>query len=408
MGKIKVAVTGAAGQVGSVLVSRMLQVPDIDPVAICRNVISGGVVHSSAPGCDIRIGSITESESPKKMIGDCEVIVNCALAMISGQPRESRFLNKAMIDNFSHIKKLKTLIHLSSLTVYGGSIDSSRSRRNTFENPRPDNDYGKSKLYIERYAKRMCISRQLNHYLLRIGHVIGANMDRSRQLIEYAQDLNFSLPFSGELPSNTIHVEHLAAMIISLISSTVPSGTYNVADKDKTWRSVLDWHTQSLGIPPVKGMTPDRSNHLKALYRKQSILRDIVSWLGSLSILNLIKYPAIFEFAYSLLATTPTPIATHIKTTYKCKYVRRQIEAITYQSNEMIRPYFFSDAMPGTYLDLPLERSPEYPTEEELSKQLRDWFLMFSQPRPFSNPVSENLNNTMLSNTSNVGPMAIR
>jgi len=407
MSRIKVAVTGAAGQVGSVLVSRMLQVPDIDPVAICRNVISGGVVHSSAPGCEIRIGSITKPDSAQQILGDCEVIVNCALAMISGQPRESRFQNKAMIDSFSHIKRLKTLIHLSSLTVYGGFIDSSRSRRNSFENPRPDNDYGKSKLFIERYAKRMCKTRQLNHFLLRIGHVIGANMDRSRQLIEYAQDLNFSLPFSGELPSNTIHVEHLAAMIISLISSTVPSGTYNVADKDKTWRSVLDWHTQTLGIPPVKGMAADKSNHLKVLYRKQSLLRDIVSWLGSLSILKLIKYPAIFEFAYNLLAMTPTPIATRIKTAYKCKYVRRQIAAINYHGDEMIRPYFFSDAMPGRYLELSLGSSPERPAEEELSKQLRDWFLMFSQPKPFSNPVSENLNKTMLSNTSNVSPIAI-
>jgi len=189
MGRLKVAVTGAAGQVGSVLVRRLLQSPTIDPVAICRNVISGGLIHSTAPGCDIRIGSITESASAQKMLGDCEVIINCALAMISGQPRESRLLNKSMIDSYSHIKKLKTLIHLSSLTVYGGSIDSSRSRRNTFEKPRPDNDYGKSKLYIERYAKRMCMSRQLNHYLLRIGHVIGANMDRSRQLIDFAQNI---------------------------------------------------------------------------------------------------------------------------------------------------------------------------------------------------------------------------
>jgi nucleoside-diphosphate-sugar epimerase len=396
MSRIKVGVTGAAGQVGSVLVSRMLQVPDIEPVAICRNFISGGIVHSSAPGCDLRIGSITESDSAKKLLGDCEVIVNCALAMISGQPRESRRLNKAMIDSFSYVKKLKMLIHLSSLAVYGGSIDCSRSLRNTFENPRPDNDYGKSKLFIERHAKRMCISRQLDHFFLRIGHVIGANMDRSRQLIEFAQDLNFSLPFSGELPSNTIHVEHLTAMIISLILSTVPSGTYNVADKDKTWRWVLDWHTQALGIPPVKGMTPDRSDHLKALYRKQSIWRDFASWLGSLSISDLMKYPAIFEFAYSLLANTPTPIATHFKTIYKCKYVRRQIEAITHQSNEMIRPYFFSDAMPGIYLELPSEVSPKYPSEEELSKKLKYWYLLFSQPKPFSNQVPENMTGASL------------
>ena len=112
MGKIKVGVTGAAGQVGSVIVRRMLEFSEIETIAICRNSINAGVVHFSAPGCDIRVGSITEKDSAQKLLGDCDVIVNCALAMISGRPKESRLLNTAMIDNFSRIKKLKSLIHL--------------------------------------------------------------------------------------------------------------------------------------------------------------------------------------------------------------------------------------------------------------------------------------------------------
>jgi hypothetical protein len=224
-------------------------------------------------------------------------------------------------------------------------------------------------------------------------------------LIEFAQDSNFSLPFNGELSSNTIHVERLAAMIICLISGTVPSGTYNVADKDKTWRQVLDWHTQALELPPVKGMAPEKSNQLKELCRKRSIKRDIVSWLGSLSILNLITYPAIFDFVYSLLAVTPTPIAGRIKTAYKRKDVRRQIAVLADHSNQMTSSYLFSDAMPGTYLELPPETPPKYPIEEELSSQLRAWYHMFSQPITLSNPLSRDLYNTRSLNASNASPM---
>ena len=383
MDRIEVAVTGAAGQVGSVLVRRMLEFPHIKTIAVCRNPISAGIVHSVAPSCDIRIGSITEIDSAQKLLGDCDIIVNCALAMISGRPKESRLLNRAMIDNFSHIQKLKSLIHLSSVSVYGGSIDSAKSPRSTFENPYPDNDYGRSKLYIEKHAKRIYRSRDLTLYILRLGHVIGAKMDRSKQIIELAQNPLFMLPFNGEIPSNTIHIERLAAMIISLLASPVPSGTYNVADKEGTWRKVVDWHTKATGLPPVKGMAVDESKRLKDIYRSRSMRRDVISWCCSFPMLSLVTYPAMFDFAFRLLEIMPASFTNRLAVAYKCRSIRGQIAEMTRRGDQakIISPYFFSEAMPGPYLALPSERGTKYPSEEELFFQLKSWYNEYSRAR---------------------------
>ena len=126
---------------------------------------------------------------------------------------------------------------MSSVSVYGGCIDNNNNIQNTFEHPRPNSDYGRSKLFIERYAKKMCLSRGLEYLILRLGHVIGAKMDRSKEILELSVDPTFQLPFNGDLASNTIHVEHLAALLAAILTSNpVKSGCYNVADNQKKWR----------------------------------------------------------------------------------------------------------------------------------------------------------------------------
>ena len=387
MGRIKVAVTGAAGQIGSVLVRRMLESPHLLPSAICRNSISAAIIHFSSPQCNIRIGSITEIDSAKKLLGDAEVIINCALAMISANPRESRLLNEAMTDCFFSIEKLERLIHLSSLSVYGGCIDGTKSE---FEKPLPDSDYGRSKLRTEKHIKKKAISKSVKYYILRLGNVYGAKMDRSRQLIELAQASDFQLPFNGEKPSNSIHVEKLAAAIIALISSNLKSGIYNVADEQQTWREVFDWHTQSIGMSPVRGMSSNDSLQLKNSFQKTSIIRDIASWTASLPILSLVKYPVIFDGLYYLLNYLPFSVRRYLSTKYKCFETRRQISEISKQNNRTVSPVYFSDAMPGKYLVLPLKAGVHYPVTERLSYSLVQWNERYSKSRWLPNSLNAN------------------
>ena len=265
MNKLRVGITGAAGQVGSVIVQTLSANPGIETVAVCRNLLSAGVIHSLAPGCDIRIGSLARPKDAGQLLGDCDTVVNCALAMVSARPRESREQNLAIGRSLLELPKLSVLIHLSSIAVYGGSIDAARYRRrkDAFRFPRPDNDYGRSKLAVERRVARRAGEKNISCYILRLGHVIGAHTDRSRAILMDAANPAFRLPFEGTLPSNTIRVGHLAAMIEALVHGKVPSGVYDVAEPSRTWREVFDWHTRSTGLPDVGGLDDVSSRSLK-------------------------------------------------------------------------------------------------------------------------------------------------
>jgi nucleoside-diphosphate-sugar epimerase len=381
MHKKKVAVTGAAGQVGSVIVRHLAAVPDIEAVAICRNPISAGVVHALNAECDIRTGSITEMDSAQKMLGDCDIVINCALAMVSGRPKLSRELNKNMIDNIVRLDKLKMLVHLSSISVYGGCIDQKKMSSKSFEQPPADNDYGRSKLFIEKYAERMCRSRKLQYYLLRLGHVIGAKMDRSRQICEFASNPHFRLPYDGQLPSNTVHVERLAAMITALVFEPVPVGAYNVADENRTWRQVFDWHTETIGMNAVQGMPPERSECLKSFFTDASLLNDMKKWLGTVPFLSIVRYPVVFEYAYRALANTPQFITNRVAAQYKRLDIARQIRELGKNDDRKLGPVYVSDAMPGPHLAIPPKVMLTVPSQDELDNALRDWHARFALPR---------------------------
>ncbi len=217
-------------------------------------------------------------------------------------------------------------------------------------------------------------------------------MDRSRQLIELAQTSTFRLPFNGELPSNSIHVEKLAAVIIALISAQVKSGIYNVAEEQQTWRQVFDWHTQSIGMLPVRGMSRAHSTQLKNSSRKTSIIRDIIDWISSLPILSLIRYPAIFNGLYHLLNYLPLSLRRHLLATYKRFEARRQISEIRNQNNRAVSPVYFSEAMPGNYLIPLLELEPEvlHPELEKLSNDLVRWNEKYSKPKWLPDSLREN------------------
>jgi nucleoside-diphosphate-sugar epimerase len=345
--------------------------------------MSAGIIHSVAPGCDIRIGSITMKDDSQKLLSDCDRIIHCALAMVSGKPKRSRRLNKAMIDNFSDLEGLRQFIHLSSIAVYPEGINRLKFPKSTFERPRPDNEYGRSKLLIEQYVQRMCKSKRLDYYILRLGHVIGARMDRSREILELAQTPQFRLPFNGDLPSNTVHVEHLASLIIELLSKPLSGGTYNVADENRTWRQVFDWHSKSVTLPPVQGMTKEISIRHQSLCRSKSMLMDIVRWVRALPFFGLINYPAVFENAYKLLTILPESISIKLSTAYKRLDVGRQISAAIDQFDAMplLSPVYFLDAMPGQYLKLPVDTHTNDPALDDLAIQLRRWHRRFAAPR---------------------------
>src|SRR2546428_734510 len=282
----KVGVTGASGQVGSALVHRLYH-EGVNVVAAARNSLGGALIHASTPGCDIRVGSLTREPGRVHLLDDCDVIINCALA--TGDPRQAYSHNRALVDGLLEATSLRWLIHFSTVAVYGELIREHRDGLRAFRHPSPNSEYGRSKLYVEKYAAQRARARGLKCSVLRLGHVYGAGITRSREIIEFARNPHFRLPYGGRFPSNAIHMDRAASAVLALVGTDRSNQVYNLAEERSTWLDVFDWHTRSLGLPPVAAMSDAASDEGRDAYARRSLLRDVSGWLRALPIRQLVR-----------------------------------------------------------------------------------------------------------------------
>jgi nucleoside-diphosphate-sugar epimerase len=364
MKNITVGVMGANGQIASTLLRRLAEADDIKPVAVCRNRVGAAVI--SDVDCDIRIGSVADEDTAKKLLSDCHAVVNCIWPNLSS--KEIGPENEAIIHNLRELKSLTRVIHLSSVAVYGCIHSGS-----TFARPRPDTSYGREKLSLEKYVARVFSGSSQEYFIIRLGHVFGPHQWLSTSVIDLASDGGFSLPFAGDCLSNAIHVEELADALTWLVSGAIPSGTYNLAaTPQQTWRQVFDWHTKICGLPRVTALSNEDSKALRESYIRKSqrsmgikCFIEILGWLRSLPVQQLIGSGEVRNVGSRLLRLMPESIRNRVKSANALRQVHLDIGALQ-KSTITPAPWFYSDAMPGQYVQAPLSSSY---TERSLERE---------------------------------------
>ena len=384
MKNIKVGVLGANGQIASTLLRRLTKDSDVKPVAICRNRVGAAVI--SDVDCDIRIGSVADEDTARKLLNDCHAVVNCIWPNLPS--KEIRPENEAIIHNLRGLKSLTRVIHLSSVAVYGCIHSGS-----TFARPRPDTSYGREKLSLEKYVARVFSGSSVEYFIIRLGHVFGPHQWLSASVIDLAGSGAFSLPFDGDCPSNAIHVDELANALTWLVSGTLPSGTYNLAaTPQQTWRQIFDWHTKICGLPRVTAMSKDDSKALRESYIRTSqrsmgikCMIEILGWLRSLPVQQLIGSGEVRNVGSKLLRLMPESIKNRVKAANALRQVHLDIGAL---QRPIITPdpWFYSDAMPGQYLQALISSSH---TERSLQRetQIRESYRAKSGPQwSFADP----------------------
>jgi nucleoside-diphosphate-sugar epimerase len=380
----KIAVTGATGQVGAALVRR-LHDEGWHVVATARNALGAALVHASVPGCDIRVGSLARSDG-KHLVDDCDIVINCALAGSGGNPRQAYVRNRALVDGLLEAKSLRWLIHFSTVAIFGELIHAHRDEQRAFNHPEPSSEYGRSKLYVERYAARQSNARGIKATLLRLGHVYGAAIGRSREIIELSRDPGFRLPFDGRLPSNGIHVDRLSASIVALLGGDAQRDTYSFAEQDSTWRIVFDWHTTCLGLPAVRGMSEGESEAARAVWARASIPREIAMWVRALPVKRLMRAPAMFDMALRILAHTPDAINTRVSSINRRVGARGDVASMMRGYSKPLPPVYLSAGMPGPFLDLAPIPQAGAGSDSERCRELRDWYHLWGTPRITASP----------------------
>ncbi len=375
----RIAVTGATGQVGAALVKHLHE-QRWPIVAVARNALGAALIDASVPGCEIRIGGTTRSDG-KHILDDCEIILNCALASSGGNPRQAYARNEALIDGLLDARSLRWLVHFSTVAIFGELIRAHRDERQAFEHPHPDSEYGRSKLHVERYTTRRSKGRGVRCTVLRLGHVYGAGIWRSREIIELTRDPGFRLPFDGRYPSNAIHVDRLALSILSLLGAPPERETLSFAEKDNTWRDVFDWHARAAGLSPVRGMSDSDSESARAVWAKASVRRDVMNWVRGLPVKRLVRSPALFDLALRILSKTPDGITRRVTDTNRRVGARGAVMGALGGQRQPILPLYLSAGMPGPFLDLAPIPASGPGSEAVRSRELREWVRGWSSPK---------------------------
>jgi nucleoside-diphosphate-sugar epimerase len=326
--KKRVAILGANGKIGSIIAKKLSEVVGLEVVAVCRSQPSSEL--PALAQCQIRIDSISRTTFDKDVLADCDVVINCIWP--AGSEREIYKQNKSLLSNVSNQLRIQQFINFSSVSVYGSCI---QSGWNTFLNPRPDGLYGRSKIQMENAVETRFKNSTKSFHQIRLGHVYGYGQWLSRYILESAKNGRLVLPKDGALFSNSIHVEDIASAITALIEDQPKSGIYNLtSDPQLTWRSLVDWHTEAVGLSRVQSMGEEASSFMHKHYVQQC---------------RRSSYPISFVLNK----------AKRVINKLSSKIIHYNIKSVKAAVNDekIVGPIFFCDPMPGQYLRLSKNQS---------------------------------------------------
>jgi nucleoside-diphosphate-sugar epimerase len=304
----KVALIGANGQVGAELCLLLAQRPEVDLVAICRNKSGSAFLRWQGIAC--RHGRVANPVDAARMLGDCDVVVNCALA--TGTPAEIRHAEQGIIHNiFAYAKASATVIHFSTQSVYGDPRPNRRIRRR--------NAYARAKLASERHVEAEQRAFRKPAYILRLGHVCGTMQEISHTIRGSIRLSAVVLP-SVDCSSNTVYTAAIAAAILQIMRRDVRPGTYDLMNTPLwTWRQVFEYEASRCQVPfepLIAAQAPQRSWGAAGI--------ALTARLAS----SLATAPPIVELAAKAFAHAPETLNRRALAWWNTKRARAQIAAL--------------------------------------------------------------------------------
>jgi nucleoside-diphosphate-sugar epimerase len=305
---LKVAVIGANGQVAAELCLLLRNSPGIDLVPVCRNPSGSAFLRYSGIAC--RHGRIADSRDAPRLIGDCDVIVNCALG--TGTPGEIRAFDRHLLRNlFASSPDGAVVIHCSTLMVHG---DPRPGRWIRYRNP-----YGRAKLAAESRVRAESKRFHKPGYTLRLGHVCGPLQNISNKIRREIAAGEAVLP-EADTPSNTVYTVTIVDAIASILAGKERPGTYDLTNVPQwSWRQVYDFEASCAGVRCHPRTVPP-SSPLTLPGRMREMIRATVSRLG--------RTDAVRQTLEKCLALAPKSINDRAQATWFRMRARAEIAAL--------------------------------------------------------------------------------
>ena len=250
---MKVLITGGAGYIGTVLTKHLVNYLEVDKIVIYDNLsrknsnLFLGDRMPNAQKVELVNGDILDLRKLNKVLKDVDVVFHLAarvstpFANVDADFHEQvNHWGTSELVSAVEESDVDKFIYTSSTSVYGESdsiIDENQG-------PDPKTFYGISKFRGEEHVRRL--QKKRNALILRCANVYGysRSMRFDAVINRFMFDANFSnriqIHGNGKQHRAFIHVNTLIKSLIGCLFHSVPSGTYNIVDKNLQILDIVD------------------------------------------------------------------------------------------------------------------------------------------------------------------------
>jgi UDP-glucose 4-epimerase len=260
---MKVLVTGGAGYLGTELISLLIADSQVDQVIIYDNLsrpnynVFLGLRLENHQKVSFVKGELLDSRALGKILKGVDVVYHLA-AMVKTPFANADAHAYEQVNHWGTAElvyaveesQVKRFIYASSTGVYGFSPDLVDEQTA----PNPQTLYAISKMRGEEHVRRL--SSKIDTYIMRCGNTYGysKSMRFDAVINKFVFDANFTnlvtIQGNGKQSRAFIHIDLLAKGLANLLQSSLPSGTYNLVDRNLKIIDILD-NLKEL-IPPLE------------------------------------------------------------------------------------------------------------------------------------------------------------
>jgi 2-alkyl-3-oxoalkanoate reductase len=264
-GRRRVAVTGAAGFIGSALVEAL--------VARGDEVLALDLVEVDRPGVRSLVADVAADGSWVDALIGCDVVVHAAAIVREAGDRATfeavnvgatRRVCEAAAD-----ADVDRVLHLSSIVVYGDRFPRGSLLDEDAPTAPTGGPYTDTKIAAEHAALAAASERRLDLTILRPGDVYGAgSIPWVQRPLELLRRRMFVLVDGGVWPLSPVSVDDLVAGILAALDRDVARGrTYNLAGPPVRAREFFAHHAAHVGRAMISLPRPAARLGLLAIAR---------------------------------------------------------------------------------------------------------------------------------------------
>jgi UDP-glucose 4-epimerase len=280
---MNVLVTGGAGYIGTELVNLLVSNPAVAKVIVYDNLsrlnynLFLGLKLQKHTKLTFIKGELLDSRSLRKVLKGIDVVYHLAAKVTtpfasadSHAYEQVNHWGTAELVYGIEESKVKKFIYASSSGVYG----SSKSAVDETTIPNPKTFYAISKLRGEEHVSRLV--NKIDTYTFRCGNVYGysKSMRFDSVINKFVFEANFNnivtIQGDGKQARSFIHIDLVARALNNLLTSTLPSGTYNLVERSIKVFDIVDELKQL--IPRLEFLFINQHLKLRELKVKKNLL----------------------------------------------------------------------------------------------------------------------------------------